>query len=319
MMDDFAIEVAGLCKSYGPHIVLDRLGLSVARGSVFALLGPNGAGKTTLVRILATLTGLDSGRARVAGWDVLTQRHEVQRRISLTGQYTALDGLQTGAENLRMMGRLLHLPARQARARATELLERFDLVQAGERRVAGYSGGMRRRLDLAASLLIRPEVMFLDEPTTGLDLRSRQAMWQIVSELAASGVTVFLTTQYLEEADLLADRVAIIDGGRLVAEGAPGELKQQIAGQRLDIELADTANYAEVIAYLGERATRTDVERLTVGIAINGDAREVRSLLDELDPHRQRISRFALHAASLDDVFLSLTGYRAPEQETADV
>jgi ABC-2 type transport system ATP-binding protein len=286
---------------------------------VFALLGPNGAGKTTLVRILATLTGLDSGRARVAGWDVLTQRHEVQRRISLTGQYTALDGLQTGAENLRMMGRLLHLPARQARARATELLERFDLVQAGERRVAGYSGGMRRRLDLAASLLIRPEVMFLDEPTTGLDLRSRQAMWQIVSELAASGVTVFLTTQYLEEADLLADRVAIIDGGRLVAEGAPGELKQQIAGQRLDIELADTANYAEVIAYLGERATRTDVERLTVGIAINGDAREVRSLLDELDPHRQRISRFALHAASLDDVFLSLTGYRAPEQETADV
>ena len=318
-MSDFAIEVAGLCKSYGPHTVLDRFDLAVTRGSVFALLGPNGAGKTTMVRILATLTGLESGTALVAGWDVVTQRHEVRRRISLTGQYAALDGLQTGAENLRMMGRLLHLPARQARARATELLERFDLVQAGERRVAGYSGGMRRRLDLAASLLRRPEVMFLDEPTTGLDLRSRQAMWQIVSELAASGVTVFLTTQYLEEADQLADRVAIIDGGRLVADGTPDELKQQIGGRRLDIELADAANYAEVIAYLGERATHTDVERLTIGVTVNGNAPEVRSLLDELDPHRQRISRFAVHAASLDDVFLSLTGHRAPERETASV
>ena len=319
MMNDLAIEVAGVGKSYGSHTVLDQLGLSVARGSVFALLGPNGAGKTTMVRILATLTGLDRGSARVAGWDVVTQRHEVRRRISLTGQYAALDGLQTGAENLRMMGRLLHLPARQARARTTELLERFDLVQAGERRVAGYSGGMRRRLDLAASLLRRPEVMFLDEPTTGLDLRSRQAMWQIVSELAATGVTIFLTTQYLEEADQLADRVAIIDGGRLVADGTPDGLKQQIAGQRLDIELADAANYAEVIAYLGERATHTYVEQLTVGVPINGDAREVRSLLDELDPHRQRISRFALHAASLDDVFLFLTGHRAPERETVNV
>jgi ABC-2 type transport system ATP-binding protein len=178
---------------------------------------------------------------------------------------------------------------------------------------------MRRRLDLAAGLLRRPEVMFLDEPTMGLDLRSRQTMWQIVSGLAASGVTVFLTTQYLEEADQLADRVAILDGGRLVADGTPGELKQQIAGQRLDIELADAASYADVITYLGERATHTDVERLTAGIAITGDALEVRSLLDELDPHRQRISRFALHAASLDDVFLSLTGHRAPERETADV
>jgi ABC-2 type transport system ATP-binding protein len=319
MMNDFAIEVARFCKSYGPHTVLDRLDLSVTRGSVFALLGPNGAGKTTMVRILATLTGLDSGSARVAGWDVVTQRHEVRRRISLTGQFAALDGLQTGAENLRMMGRLLHLPAGQARARASELLERFDLVQAGEKRVSDYSGGMRRRLDLAAGLLRRPEVMFLDEPTMGLDLRSRQTMWQIVSGLAASGVTVFLTTQYLEEADQLADRVAILDGGRLVADGTPGELKQQIAGQRLDIELADAASYADVITYLGERATHTDVERLTAGIAITGDALEVRSLLDELDPHRQRISRFALHAASLDDVFLSLTGHRAPERETADV
>jgi ABC-2 type transport system ATP-binding protein len=319
MMNGNAIGMAGLCKSYGPHVVLDRLDLSVTRGSVFALLGPNGAGKTTMVRILATLTGLDSGSASVAGWDVITQRHEVRRRISLTGQYAALDGLQTGAENLRMMGRLLHLPARQARARAAELLERFDLVQAGERRVAGYSGGMRRRLDLAAGLLRRPEVMFLDEPTTGLDLRSRQAMWQIVSELAASGVTVFLTTQYLEEADQLADRVAILDGGRLVADGTPRELKQQIAGERLDIELADAATYAEVIAYLGERVAYTDVERLTIGIVTTGNALEVRSLLDELDPHRQRICRFALHVASLDDVFLSLTGHRARERETADV
>ncbi|HEX5899775.1 MAG TPA: ATP-binding cassette domain-containing protein [Solirubrobacteraceae bacterium] len=223
MSDETAVEAAGLMKSYGDVKVLDGVDLRVRRGSVFALLGPNGAGKTTTVRILCTLAAADGGRARVAGHDVVAARHHVRRSISLTGQYAALDEVQTGEENLRMMGRLAGLPRGDARRRAGELLERFDLVEAGRRRVATYSGGMRRRLDLAASLVARPAVLFLDEPTTGLDPRSRQAMWAVIADLVDGGVTVFLTTQYLEEADRLADRVAVLDGGRVVAEGTSFE------------------------------------------------------------------------------------------------
>jgi ABC-2 type transport system ATP-binding protein len=228
--------------------VLTGVDLRVERRSVFALLGPNGAGKTTTVRILATLTPPDAGRARVAGFDVVRDRHRVRRSISLTGQYAAVDELQTGEENLRMMGRLARLPRAQARRRARELLDQFDLADAGRRRVATYSGGMRRRLDLAASLVGRPSVIFLDEPTTGLDPRGRQAMWGVITGLAGSGVTVFLTTQYLEEADRLADRIALIDGGRVVAEGTAAELKQKVADQRLELELADAAAFDEVAA-----------------------------------------------------------------------
>jgi ABC-2 type transport system ATP-binding protein len=312
MPDETAVEAAGLVKSYGDVEVLHGVDLRVRRGSVFALLGPNGAGKTTTVRILCTLAEADRGRARVAGHDVVADRHRVRRSISLTGQYAALDEVQTGAENLRMMGRLAGLPRRQACRRAADLLERFDLVEAGRRRVATYSGGMRRRLDLAASLVARPVVLFLDEPTTGLDPRSRQAMWAVIAELVDGGATVFLTTQYLEEADRLADRIAVIDRGRVVAEGTSAELKQRVAGQRLDLTLADIRAYEAVDALLAGRAVHHDPGRLTLGVATDGGAAHARTVLDAVDPDRTAVASFAVHSATLDDVFLALTG-NAPE------
>jgi ABC-2 type transport system ATP-binding protein len=312
---DVAIEVRGLTKAYGDVTVLAGLDLRVERGSVYALLGPNGAGKTTTVRILSTLVRADAGQARVAGHDVVTDRRAVRRSISLTGQYSAVDELQTGAENLRMMGALARLPRARARGRAEELLEQFDLVEAGRRRVGTYSGGMRRRLDLAASLVSPPAVIFLDEPTTGLDPRSRQQMWQVIGDLAVTGVTVFLTTQYLEEADRLADRIAIIDDGRLVAEGTAAELKQRIADQRLELTLADSAAFGEINRRLGDRAVRADPARLTITVPTDGSAVQVRALLDEIDPDSGAIDRFAVHGATLDDVFLALTGTTTPRPE----
>lgn len=321
MPDQPAVEAAGLTKSYGAVKVLDGVDLRVARGSVFAMLGPNGAGKTTTVRILATLLRPDAGRARVAGFDVMRQQRQVRRSISLTGQYAALDELQTGEENLRMVGRLSGLSRARSRRRTQELLERFDLAGAGRRRVATYSGGMRRRLDIAASLVAHPSVIFLDEPTTGLDLRSRQAMWDVVTGFGGSGVTVFLTTQYLEEADRLADRVAVIDGGKVVAEGAPSKLKERIADHRLDLTLAGPAAFRDVADILGGRAIHPDADRLTVGVATDGSAVHVRALLDEVDPGGRAVERFAVHSATLDDVFLALTGHTGtqPEREPAIV
>ncbi|HYZ54003.1 MAG TPA: ATP-binding cassette domain-containing protein [Streptosporangiaceae bacterium] len=317
MADDPAIEATGLQKSYGPASVLAGVDLRVARGSVFSLLGPNGAGKTTTVRILSTLLRPDAGRARVAGLDLIRDRHLVRRSISLTGQYAALDELQTGAENLRMMARLSGLRGDQARRRADDLLARFGLAEAGRRRVATYSGGMRRRLDLAASLVGRPSVIFLDEPATGLDLPSRKAMWDVVTELAGSGVTIFLTTQYLEEADRLAGRIAVLDGGRVVADGTPAELKQRVAGQRLDLMLAGPEEFAEAARCLGERATLRDPATRTLGVPTDGSAAHVRALLDDIDPGRRLVAAFTVHAATLDDVFLALTGPSA--KETAHV
>ena len=314
MGDQLAIEATGLTKAYGGTQVLGGVDLRVAPGSVFSLLGPNGAGKTTMVRILSTLLRPDGGRARVAGFDITAQRHLVRRRISLTGQYVALDELQTGAENLRMMARLSGLRGAAARRRAGELLARFGLEDAARRRVATYSGGMRRRLDLAASLVGYPSVIFLDEPTTGLDLPSRQNLWQVISELAGSGVTIFLTTQYLEEADLLAGRVAVLDGGRIVAEGTTAELKARVAGQRLDLTLAGPAEFTEAGRRLGDRATHRDPSALTLGVPTDGTAAAVRALLDEIDPERALIGAFAVRATSLDDVFLALT-----QKETAHV
>jgi ABC-2 type transport system ATP-binding protein len=311
MENELAVEAIGLEKSYGRVRVLDGVDLGVARGGVFALLGPNGAGKTTAVRILATLIRADAGQARVAGFDVVADRRQVRRRISLTGQFAAVDDLQTGEENLRMMGRLAGLSGPRARRRAARLLERFDLADAGGRTVKTWSGGMRRRLDLAAGLVGNPSVIFLDEPTTGLDPRSRQAVWQVVSELAASGVSVFLTTQYLEEADRLADRIAVLDGGRVVADGTSAQLKEQVAGHRLDLVLADAAAFEEVARRLDGRAAQRDPARLTIGVATDGSAAQVRALLDEVDPTRRVVDRFAVHGATLDDVFLALTGHPA--------
>ena len=323
MPGELAIEAVGLEKSYGALRVLDGVDLTARTGSVLALLGPNGAGKTTAVRILATLARADAGRARVAGFDVVADRRQVRRHISLTGQHAAVDDLQTGEENLRMMGRLAGLPGPAARRRAAELLERFDLAEAARRQVATWSGGMRRRLDLAAGLVGQPAVIFLDEPTTGLDPRSRQAVWQEVTGLAASGVTVFLTTQYLEEADRLAGRVAVLDGGRVVAEGTPAELKEQVAGQRLDLVAAGAAAFDELTRRLGTRVVRRDRDRLTIGVATDGSAAQVRALLDEADPARRAVDRFAVQRATLDDVFLALTGHPAdrpePEKEPARV
>jgi ABC-2 type transport system ATP-binding protein len=309
----YAIEADALRKSFGGVLVLDGVQIAVPAGSVFALLGPNGAGKTTTVRILATLIQADAGKARVAGFDVVAQRRQVRRALSLTGQYAAVDELQTGEENLRMMGRLRGLGRVAAKRGAGELLERFDLGAAAAARVNTYSGGMRRRLDLAASLVGDPVVVFLDEPTTGLDLRSRQAMWELVVETVDRGVTILLTTQYLDEADRLADRIGMLDAGRIVAEGTAGELKRRVAGQRLELTVRDRGEFTRLAAVLGTRATHADPAKLTFALATDGTAEQVRAALDELDPDRSAITSFAVHDASLDDVFLQLTGRGADD------
>jgi ABC-2 type transport system ATP-binding protein len=312
---DLAIEVCGLTKAYRKVTVLDGVDLAVHRGRIQALLGPNGAGKTTLVRILATLVKADAGTARVAGFDVVREGRQVRRHISLTGQYAALDGAQTGAENLWMMGRLAGLSRRAARARAAEMLERFSLVDAAGRKVATYSGGMRRRLDLAVSLTGRPSVVFLDEPTTGLDPSSRQAMWQIVLSLAHCGVTVFLTTQYLDEADRLADRIAVLDRGRVIAEGSPADLKRRVSEQRLDLTAKDLRAYERLEYMLGSRVQHRDPLRRVLGVPTDGSAANIRALLDECDPGGTAVSSFTVHMATLDDVFHVLTDGVAREQE----
>jgi ABC-2 type transport system ATP-binding protein len=257
-----AIEASGITKSYGDLPVLRGLDLTVPAGSVYALLGPNGAGKTTMIRILSTLIGADGGEARVAGFDVRTDPAGVRRSIGVTGQFSAIDELLTGRENLRLMADLAHLPAREARERVDELLDRFGLADAADRRAATYSGGMKRRLDLAMTLVSRPRLIFLDEPTTGLDPRSRRDLWQIVRELLADGVTIFLTTQYLEEADQLADTVGLIDDGRLVATGTPAELKARAGGETLDdVFLALTGHAARNDATTDETRDETETIR----------------------------------------------------------
>ncbi|MFE0737742.1 ATP-binding cassette domain-containing protein [Streptomyces sp. NPDC058855] len=301
-----AIETTGLSKSYGDVRVLDGLDLRVESGTVFALLGPNGAGKTTTVRVLTTLTPPDAGHARVAGHDVVTARSRVRAAISLTGQYAAVDENQTGTENLRMAARLSGLSRRAAHRRAGELLERFGLTGAGDRLARTYSGGMRRRLDLATGLVRDPaalRVVFLDEPTTGLDPRSRQELWDAVRDLSGHGATVFLTTQYLEEADRLAGRVAVLGRGRVLAEGTPAALKSRWGAHRLDLVLRDRTAYLR----LSGRAVTHDPATLTLGVPTDGSAAHVRALLDELDPERRDVERFGVHAATLDDVFLHLT------------
>ena len=314
MINEPAIEARGLAKSYGGVRVLAGLDLQVPRGSVFALLGPNGAGKTTTVRILATLSRADAGQARVAGFDVDRDRRQVRRCISLTGQFAALDAAQTGEENLRMIGRLAGLPRAAARRRAAELLEQFDLAPAAGRRVGTYSGGLRRRLDLAASLAGSPAVIFLDEPTTGLDPQSRLTAWRAIAGLAADGVTVFLTTQYLDEADRLAGQIAVLNGGLLVATGSSAELKRRVAAQRLDLTCSNAEAFEQVRSLLTNRVVHLDRAARTVGVATDGSAAQVRALLDQADPGRDLVASFAVHGATLDDVFFTLTA-AAPARE----
>jgi ABC-2 type transport system ATP-binding protein len=310
-----AIRATGLRKSFGDKLVLDGIDLDVPEGTVFALLGPNGAGKTTTVQILSTLIGADGGEVRVAGHDVARDPDPVRAAIGVTGQLTAVDNLLTGEENLLLMADLRHLGRREGRRRAAELLARFDLAEAARKPAATYSGGMRRRLDLAMGLLGDPRIVFLDEPTAGLDPRSRRAMWQIVRDLVAGGVTIFLTTQYLEEADELADRIALLDNGRMVAEGTADELKRRIPGGHIRLQFAYPDGLEPAARTLGE-AVRDD-EALTLQVPSDGSVKSLRALLSRLDDESIEVDGLSIHTPDLDDVFLTLTGQPDNEKEAA--
>ncbi len=309
-----AIEIEAVKKSFGSVVALDGLDLQVGAGTVFGLLGPNGAGKTTLVGVLATLLRPDEGRVRVLGHDVVAEPLAVRRRIGLAGQFAAVDGELTGRENLEMIGRLYRLGAREADRRAREVLERFDLVEAADRRVSTYSGGMRRRLDLGASLVGRPPVILLDEPTSGLDPRARQELWRIVEQLRAGGTTVLLTTQYLEEADRLAQRIAVMDRGQIVAQGTAAELKARVGTEILSLRVADQARVAEAAALLDDLASgdRPSVDEASGEVRLSvTDPRVSAEAIRRLDAHGLAAAAVQLEQPSLDDVFLTLTGRTA--------
>jgi ABC-2 type transport system ATP-binding protein len=301
-----AIRATGLRKSYGDKLVLDGIDLDVTEGTVFALLGPNGAGKTTTVQILSTLIGADAGEVTVAGHDLAREPAAVRAEIGVTGQFSAVDNLLNGEENLQLMADLHHLPRAEGRRRVADLLERFDIVEAARKPTVTYSGGMRRRLDLAMGLVGDPRLIFLDEPTAGLDPRSRRGMWQVIRELVAGGVTIFLTTQYLEEADHLADRVALLDHGGLVAEGTPAELKRLVPGGHVSLRFPDTRQLDLAASALD--GSRRDDEALTLQVPSDGGVRALRALLDHLDRAAVEVDDLAIHTPDLDDVFLALTG-----------
>ncbi len=304
------IVASGVCKSFGSHLVLDRVGLTVDEGSIFALLGPNGAGKTTIVRILSTLIQADAGDMRIAGHDVVTDPDGVRAVIGVTGQFSAVDNLLTGTENLELMADLRHLGRDAGRRRVAELLAQFDLVDAADKLLSTYSGGMRRRLDLAMTLVGQPRVIFLDEPTTGLDPRSRLTMWEIVRELAAAGVTILLTTQNLDEADQLADRIAVLDQGRIVAEGTPDELKSRIPGGHVRLHFAGPGPLRAAAGLLPGSAA--DDEHLVLQVPDDGTVDALRELLDGLHREGVTVERVSIHTSDLDDVFLAVTGNRVP-------
>ena len=308
----WAIEVHGLRKAFGATTVLDGIDLQVGRGSIFALLGPNGAGKTTTVHILSTLIAPDGGQVRIAGFDLAREPQAVRAAIGVTGQFSAVDNFLNGRENLLLMAELHHLDRREGRGRAEELLMRFDLVDAAERSVASYSGGMRRRLDLAMTLVGDPEIIFLDEPTAGLDPLSRRTMWEIVEGLAARGVSILLTTQTLDEADRLAQRIAILDRGRVVAEGTPAELKRRIPGGRVTLQLPDRQALAAAEPLL--TGAIPDDDSLTLQVPTDGTAEAVMAVLGRVEGGGIRIERFTVQAPDLDDVFLALTGAHHPPQ-----
>ncbi len=306
-----AVSVSGLRKTYGEKVVLDGVDLSIGEGEVFGLLGPNGAGKTTIVRILSTLIPADAGTVSLLGHDLRREAGAVRSLIGVIGQFSAVDKLLTGEENLFLMGRLQHLPATERRARASELLERFDLVEAAKQTPATYSGGMTRRLDIAMTLMGRPRLIFLDEPTTGLDPRSRHTMWQLIRDLAAEGVTILLTTQYLEEADQLADRIAVLDRGRIVAEGTAEQLKRRIPGAHILLRVADAAALDAAARALPE-GSRDDNE-LVLRLPNEGGIRSLRDVLARLGDGVD-VEDLSIHTPDLDDVFFALTGNLAKGQ-----
>ena len=311
-----AIQVTGLGKSFGNHLVLDGIDLTVAEGSIFSLLGPNGAGKTTMVQILSTLIPADAGRMQVAGHDVVTDAAGVRGAIGVTGQFSAVDNLLTGAENLRLMTDLHHLGRSAGQRRVTELLERFELTDAAAKPVSTYSGGMRRRLDLAMTLVGTPRLIFLDEPTTGLDPRSRRTMWQSIRDLVADGVTIFLTTQYLDEADELADHVAVLDRGHIVAEGTPDELKRRIPGGHIQLQFP-TPEALEAAADLLQTTAR-DEDNLTLQVPGDGGVASLRRLFAQLDDAAIEVADMSIHTPDLDDVFFAVTGHATSDEATSD-
>jgi ABC-2 type transport system ATP-binding protein len=310
-MTTSAIAVSGLRKAYGDKIVLDGIDLDVSAGTVFSLLGPNGAGKTTTVNVLTTLVRAEGGTARVAGHDIATETKAVRAAIGVTGQFAAVDELLTGQENLQLMADLKHVGAREGKRVITELLERFDLTESAQKLVSTYSGGMRRKLDLAMTLVGNPRIIFLDEPTTGLDPRSRRTMWEIVRGLVADGTTIFLTTQYLDEADQLASRIAVLDQGRLVAQGTPEELKRQVSGSHVRLRFTDVLEL-DAAARVLAGSTR-DGENLTLRVPSDGGMKSLRALLGQLDEHSINAEELSVHTPDLDDVFLALTGHANTE------
>jgi ABC-2 type transport system ATP-binding protein len=313
--NEFAVSIRGVKKSFGKLTVLNGIDLKIQKGTILALLGPNGAGKTTTIRILSTLLAADAGKVIVNGHDVATDPDAVRKSIGLTGQFAAVDGYLTGQENLEMMGRLYRLSKTEVKRRSAELIKKVDLVEASKRKVMTYSGGMKRRLDLAMSLIANPPIIFLDEPTTGLDPRSRLAMWDMIKQLAKDGTTILLTTQYMDEADQLADRIVVIGDGKVIAEGTANDLKARVGSDRLEIIIGKKSNFEKAKEVIKDKSLQADADRQTLSVATKGGVKTLKEVLQKLESAKISVESISLHRPTLDDVFLTLTGHAASTED----